>query len=51
MSPDTVDGFFHFFVHGEFDDFVVVPTVQEVTGRSARTFDKWAKAHVDAFSD
>ncbi|MEW6733161.1 MAG: NAD(P)H-binding protein [Acidobacteriota bacterium] len=48
-SPDFVDAFFRFFADGEFDDSLVLPTVQEMTGRPPRTFQEWARAHVDTF--
>ncbi|MGJ6965827.1 NAD(P)H-binding protein [Streptosporangium sp. G11] len=44
-----VDAFFRFFVGGEFDDSQVLPTVQEITGRPARSFEQWALAHAEAF--
>jgi uncharacterized protein YbjT (DUF2867 family) len=45
--PAFIDAFFRFFVKGEFDDAIVLPTVQEITGRGPRTFEQWASAHVD----
>jgi uncharacterized protein YbjT (DUF2867 family) len=49
-SPaEFVDAFFRFFVDGEFDDSIVLPTVEEITGRPARPFETWALAHADAF--
>jgi uncharacterized protein YbjT (DUF2867 family) len=54
MAADTpapfVDGFFRFFTDGEFDDSGVVQSVRDITGRPPRTFDEWARAHVDAFA-
>lgn len=47
--PDVVDAFFRFFVKGEFDDAVVLGTVKEVTGHAPRTFEQWARAHVEDF--
>jgi uncharacterized protein YbjT (DUF2867 family) len=49
FSPDVVEAFLRFFVEGEFDDSSVLPTVQEITGRSPRTFHQWASAHADVF--
>jgi uncharacterized protein YbjT (DUF2867 family) len=46
---EFVDAFFRFFVDGEFDDSIVLPTVEELTSRPARTFDEWALAYADAF--
>jgi uncharacterized protein YbjT (DUF2867 family) len=40
-----VEAFFRFFVKGEFDDAIVLPTVKEVTGQPPRTFEQWAEAH------
>ncbi|WP_285369673.1 NAD(P)H-binding protein [Streptomyces sp. RKAG293] len=45
-----VDAFFRFFSDGDFDDAPVLPTVEVVTGRPARTFEDWATAHAGAFS-
>lgn len=42
---ELVQGFLRFFAKGEFDDSGVVPTVQEITGKTPRTFEDWAKAH------
>jgi uncharacterized protein YbjT (DUF2867 family) len=54
MAADTpapfVDGFFRFFTDGEFDDSGVTQSVRDITGRPPRTFDEWARAHVDAFA-
>jgi uncharacterized protein YbjT (DUF2867 family) len=53
MAADTpapyIDAFFRFYSEGEFDDAPVVPTVQQITGRPARTFEQWARAHAVAF--
>jgi uncharacterized protein YbjT (DUF2867 family) len=46
---DFVEAFFRFFVKGEFDDGVVLGTVEELTGRAPRTFEQWARAHRDDF--
>lgn len=50
MPVEYVDAFFSFYVDGTLDDWQVLPTVQEVTGRAPRTFEQWARAHADAFS-
>lgn len=42
---EFVDAFFRFFVEGEFDDAVLLPTVHEVTGQAPRSFEQWARAH------
>jgi uncharacterized protein YbjT (DUF2867 family) len=44
-----VDAFFAFFVDGTLDESVVLPTVEQVTGRAPRTFAHWARDHTDAF--
>lgn len=49
MPPDYVDAFHRFYVDGDLDESQVLPTVAEVTGRPARTFDQWARAHADDF--
>lgn len=49
VPADFVDAFFRFFVKGEFDDAVVLPTVKEVTGQAPRTFEQWARAHLGDF--
>jgi uncharacterized protein YbjT (DUF2867 family) len=46
-----IDAFFRFYSAGEFDDSAVTATVHEITGRPPRTFDQWAHAHADLFSD
>ncbi len=40
---------FRFFVKGEFDDAVVLPAVQELTGHPPRTFEQWARSHAAEF--
>jgi uncharacterized protein YbjT (DUF2867 family) len=49
LDAGTVDAFFRF-AHGEFDDSLVVPTVQEITGKPPATFEQWARANVDGFA-
>jgi uncharacterized protein YbjT (DUF2867 family) len=49
MPAEYVDAFFNYFADGAYDDSPVLPTVQELTGRPARTFEQWAVAHADAF--
>ncbi|AXK32830.1 NAD-dependent epimerase/dehydratase family protein [Streptomyces armeniacus] len=48
-SPETIE--FFVWVHGNTPEigYTVVPTVEEVTGRPARTFAQWAAEHADAF--
>lgn len=48
MPAEYVDAFFRFFVDGDLDESAVLPTVREVTGRPPRSFETWARAHVDA---
>jgi uncharacterized protein YbjT (DUF2867 family) len=47
--PEYVDAFFRYFSAGEYDDSRVLPTVEEITGGPARTFEDWARAHAAAF--
>jgi uncharacterized protein YbjT (DUF2867 family) len=49
MPAEYVDAFFSFFADGKLDESQVLPTVQEVTGRPPRSFERWARAHADAF--
>lgn len=48
--PDEVIEFF-VWAHGNtpLEGYTVVPTVEQVTGRPARTFAEWAADHADAF--
>ena len=48
--PEDVIQFF-LWVHGNTPElgYTVVPTVEQVTGRPARTFAQWAAEHADAF--
>jgi uncharacterized protein YbjT (DUF2867 family) len=47
--PGFAEAFRRFFVLGEFDDALVLPTVRELSGRPARTFEQWARAHAREF--
>ncbi|MEU1479805.1 NAD(P)H-binding protein [Streptomyces sp. NPDC005760] len=49
MPKPYADAFFGFFVDGTLDESVVLPTVEQVTGRAPRTFAEWARDHVKAF--
>jgi uncharacterized protein YbjT (DUF2867 family) len=49
MPVEYVDAFFSFYRGGTLDEATVHPTVEEVTGRPARTFRQWAEAHAAAF--
>ncbi|WP_231905595.1 NAD(P)H-binding protein [Streptomyces davaonensis] len=49
LPKPYVDAFFSFYVDGTLDESVVLPTVEEVTGRAPRTFEDWAREHADAF--
>jgi uncharacterized protein YbjT (DUF2867 family) len=49
FPANFVEGFLRFFAKGEFDDSPVLTTVHEITGRQPRTFERWARAHADAF--
>jgi uncharacterized protein YbjT (DUF2867 family) len=46
---DFIDAFFRFFSQGEFDDAVVVDTVQQITGHRPRTFAQWSEEHAHKF--
>jgi uncharacterized protein YbjT (DUF2867 family) len=50
MPAEYVDAFFRFNVDGELDESMVLPTVPEITGRPARTFEQWARTHAGAFA-
>ena len=50
MPAPYVDAFFSFYVEGKLDESVVLPTVEEVTGRPPRTFAQWAAANTAAFA-
>ena len=49
MPAEYVEAFFRFFVEGELDESQVLPTVEEITGRKPRTFEQWARAHLEEF--
>jgi uncharacterized protein YbjT (DUF2867 family) len=49
MPREYVDAFFSFYVEGTLDDSVILPTVEQVTGRPPGTFEQWAQAHAGAF--
>jgi uncharacterized protein YbjT (DUF2867 family) len=50
MPTPYVDAFFAFFVDGVIDETTVQPTVPELLGRPARSFETWARAHAEAFA-
>lgn len=50
MPAEYVDAFFRFYVDGELDESMVLPTVPDLLGRPARTFEQWARAHSGAFA-
>jgi uncharacterized protein YbjT (DUF2867 family) len=50
MPSAYVDAFFSFYVEGTLDESPVLPTVEEVTGRPPRSFERWARAHRDALA-
>ena len=49
MPAPYVDAFFSFSRGGTLDESSPLPTVQQVTGSSPRTFVEWARAHVTEF--
>ncbi|MGY2008704.1 NAD(P)H-binding protein [Nocardia gipuzkoensis] len=50
MPREYVDAFLSFFVEGTLDEATLHPTVEQVTGRSPRTFEQWATAHAGEFA-
>lgn len=51
LLAELVDAFLRFFAQDEFDDSQVVPTVEDLTGLQARTYEEWAAAHAEEFMD
>jgi uncharacterized protein YbjT (DUF2867 family) len=49
MPAEYAQAFMRFFVDGELDESQVLPTVEEITGRKPRSFELWARAHLEAF--
>jgi uncharacterized protein YbjT (DUF2867 family) len=49
MPAAYVDAFFSFFADGKLDESEVRDTVERVTGRRPRSFERWARLHADAF--
>jgi uncharacterized protein YbjT (DUF2867 family) len=49
MPREYVDAFFSFYADGTLDESVVLPTVEQLTGRPPGTFEQWAQAHASAF--
>jgi uncharacterized protein YbjT (DUF2867 family) len=49
MPREYVDAFFNFYVDGALDESVVLPTVEQLTGRPPGTFEQWAQAHASEF--
>jgi uncharacterized protein YbjT (DUF2867 family) len=49
MPPEYVDAQFRFYADGTIDESRVYPAVRELTGRAPGGFDRWARAHADAF--
>jgi uncharacterized protein YbjT (DUF2867 family) len=53
MATDTpapfIEAFFRFYSDGEFDDSLVLDTVERITRRPPRTFADWARTHAQAF--
>jgi uncharacterized protein YbjT (DUF2867 family) len=46
---EYVDAFFDFYADGAIDESIVRPTVEQILGRTPRTFRQWATVHADAF--
>jgi uncharacterized protein YbjT (DUF2867 family) len=49
MPAEYVDAFFQFYSGGTLDETIVLPTVAEITGRPAGTFQQWVAAHAGRF--
>lgn len=49
LQADVIDAVIDYGADPPEAAYTVQPTVQEVTGRPARTFDQWVTAHADAF--
>ena len=47
--PSFIEAFFRFYTDGEFDDSIVLDTIERITGRPPCTFTGWAQAHAEAF--
>jgi uncharacterized protein YbjT (DUF2867 family) len=50
MPPEYVDAFMAFYVDGTLDESMVLPTVEQLTGRPPRTFAQWAAEHAREFA-
>ncbi|WP_280353487.1 NAD(P)H-binding protein [Nocardia abscessus] len=50
MPREYVDAFLNFFVEGALDEAKLYPTVEQVTGRSPRSFEQWTTAHAGEFA-
>ncbi len=49
MPPEYVESFFRFYADGDLDESNVLATVQDLTGRRPRRFERWVVAHADRF--
>jgi uncharacterized protein YbjT (DUF2867 family) len=49
MPPEYVDAFMAFYTGGTLDESMVLPTVEQVTGRPPRSFAAWAAEHAHEF--
>lgn len=47
MPQKYVDAFFDFYRAGTIDESTVLPTVEQITGRPPRTYERWLAAHAD----
>ena len=47
--PSFIEAFFRFYTDGEFNDSIVLDTIERITRRPPRTFTDWARAHAQAF--
>jgi uncharacterized protein YbjT (DUF2867 family) len=51
MPLEYVHALLAFFAWGDLDESEVLPTVEDVTGRPPRSFERWAEEHAGAFPE
>jgi uncharacterized protein YbjT (DUF2867 family) len=50
MPDEYVDAFLRFYLKGELDESLVLPTVSDVLGRPAKRFEEWAASNAGMFT-
>lgn len=50
MPPHYVEAFLRFYVDGTLNEATVRSTVEDITGRAARSFEQWCRANTAAFA-